>query len=70
MTVLVKTGKARVHKTDAIKVEKKKKKPPMEKQNNSQTWIDVSIAATSYIGLHWFCKISRQILPSAYTDHI
>jgi len=29
------------------------------------TWIDVSIAATSYIGLHWFCRISKQILPSA-----
>jgi len=29
------------------------------------TWIDVSMAATSYIGLHWFCRISKQILPSA-----
>ncbi|BAT00211.1 Os07g0166850 [Oryza sativa Japonica Group] len=25
------------------------------------------MAATSYIGLHWFCRISKQMLPSAYT---
>jgi hypothetical protein len=31
------------------------------------TWIEVKIAATSYIGLHWFCRISKQMLPSAYT---
>jgi hypothetical protein len=31
------------------------------------TWIEVRIAATSYIGLHWFCRMSRHMLPSAYT---
>lgn len=32
-----------------------------------QTCIDVNIAETSYVGLHLFCKISKQIPPSAYT---
>lgn len=32
------------------------------------TCIEVKIAETSYVGLHLFCKISRHILPSAYTE--
>jgi len=31
------------------------------------TWMEVNIADTSYVGLHLFCKISRHMLPSAYT---
>ena len=31
------------------------------------TCIEVSMDDTSYVGLHLFCKISRQIPPSAYT---
>lgn len=31
------------------------------------TWIEVNIAETSYVGLHRFCKMSRQMPPSAYT---
>lgn len=31
------------------------------------TWIEVKIADTSYVGLHLFCKMSKQIPPSAYT---
>lgn len=31
------------------------------------TCIDVNMAETSYVGLHLFCKISKQIPPSAYT---
>ena len=31
------------------------------------TWIDVRMAETSYVGLHRFCNMSRQIPPSAYT---
>lgn len=31
------------------------------------TWIEVSMADTSYVGLHLFCNISRHIPPSAYT---
>ena len=30
-----------------------------------RTWIEVSTAETSYMGLQLFCKISRQIPPSA-----
>lgn len=29
--------------------------------------MDVNIAETSYVGLHRFCKISKQMPPSAYT---
>jgi len=29
--------------------------------------MEVKIADTSYVGLHLFCRISRHILPSAYT---
>ena len=31
------------------------------------TCIDVKMADTSYVGLHLFCRISKHILPSAYT---
>lgn len=31
------------------------------------TCIDVNMADTSYVGLHRFCKMSKQIPPSAYT---
>jgi hypothetical protein len=31
------------------------------------TCIEVKIAETSYVGLHLFCRISKQIPPSAYT---
>ena len=31
------------------------------------TCIDVNMADTSYVGLHLFCKMSRHMLPSAYT---
>jgi len=31
------------------------------------TWMEVNIAETSYVGLHLFCRISRHMLPSAYT---
>ena len=31
------------------------------------TCIEVNIADTSYVGLHLFCKMSRHMLPSAYT---
>lgn len=31
------------------------------------TCIEVKIAETSYVGLHLFCKMSKQIPPSAYT---
>lgn len=31
------------------------------------TWIEVKIADTSYVGLHLFCKMSKQMPPSAYT---
>ena len=34
--------------------------------SQSSDWIEVRIAATSYMGLHWFCRISNQMLPSAY----
>jgi len=29
--------------------------------------MEVKIADTSYVGLHLFCRISRHMLPSAYT---
>jgi len=29
--------------------------------------MDVKMAETSYVGLQRFCRISRQMLPSAYT---
>jgi len=31
------------------------------------TCIEVNMADTSYVGLHLFCKMSRHMLPSAYT---
>ena len=31
------------------------------------TCIEVNIADTSYVGLHRFCRMSKQIPPSAYT---
>lgn len=31
------------------------------------TWIDVKIEDTSYVGLHRFWRISKHMLPSAYT---
>jgi hypothetical protein len=33
----------------------------------SKLWILVSTAATSYVGLHRFCRMSRQSSPVAYT---
>ena len=30
--------------------------------------MDVSMEETSYVGLQRFCKISKHILPSAYTE--
>ena len=32
------------------------------------TWIEVKMADTSYVGLHRFWRMSKHILPSAYTE--
>ena len=32
-----------------------------------RTWMEVRMLDTLYVGLHRFCKMSRQIWPSAYT---